>query len=411
MRTIFVGTCCLLTILAVARGDDAPKKFRTDADGHYKPDEVKKLAGKQKDEVLPWYQVVPGQFPPEGSAHAVSGELIWVDHLERRFHLRVDRNDGQDRGVWDLAINGVMLPYGSIYYHGAPAAMEDIPLGTHLHGLFYIRAPDDKTPPPEAQNNRVTPEADFRRCFQLKDDFTYYADRHELWKIESVDRTAMKLTAVSLVDGKPFGTPKQFDLLSSTRVFAENGFAPLSALAPGQTVLFNLTWATLYGPGRLTDVWIDDAARRLATEQQMERHRNHIRQRGLAGWVTEVDDDKEIVKVVFFGGIDSALLKEIPLDPAPSPTATAATPPTPSKPGLAVARDSLMTYDPVNDRKRGEILNLRQIAVEPGSSGLEITLKMEMLLEGYRPTRIVRLYPATWPVIALPREEQFFGRE
>jgi hypothetical protein len=34
-----------------------------------------------------------------------------------------------------------------------------------------------------------------------------------------------------------------------------------------------------------------------------------------------------------------------------------------------------------------------------------------MLLEGHRPGRIVRFYPATWKVNALPREEQFYGRE
>ena len=44
-----------------------------------------------------------------------------------------------------------MLPYGSIYYHGAPAALQDIPLGTHLHGLFYLKEPDDKSPPPPAR--------------------------------------------------------------------------------------------------------------------------------------------------------------------------------------------------------------------------------------------------------------------
>jgi hypothetical protein len=33
------------------------------------------------------------------------------------------------------------------------------------------------------------------------------------------------------------------------------------------------------------------------------------------------------------------------------------------------------------------------------------------LLEGYRPRRIVRFYPATWKVNALPREEQLEGRE
>ena len=54
---------------------------------------------------------------------------------------------------------------------------------------------------------------------------------------------------------------------------------------------------------------------------------------------------------------------------------------------------------------------VKQIPIEPGSSGWQITLKMDLLLEGYRPKRVVRLYPAAWKVIALPREEQFFGRE
>ena len=32
-----------------------------------------------------------------------------------------------------------MLPYGSIYYHGAPAALCDIPLGTHLHTWCFLK--------------------------------------------------------------------------------------------------------------------------------------------------------------------------------------------------------------------------------------------------------------------------------
>ena len=118
---------------ALLADDAAAPQFRTD--GH-------------PDKSLPWYQIVDGKFPPENSAHAISGELIRNDHLERRFYLRVDRDDSQDRGVWDLPVDATMLPYGSIYYHGAPAALQDIPLGTHLHGLFYLKAPDDKSPPP-----------------------------------------------------------------------------------------------------------------------------------------------------------------------------------------------------------------------------------------------------------------------
>ena len=47
----------------------------------------------------------------------------------------------------------------------------------------------------------------------------------------------------------------------------------------------------------------------------------------------------------------------------------------------------------------------------PGSSGVQIKVKCDLLLEGFRPKRVVRFYPATWKVIALPHEEQFHGRE
>ncbi len=390
------------------------RPFRTDADGPVQPQKPKNP--KDKTPTLDWYALVDGQFPPAGSAHAISGELIWVDHLERRFHLRVDRNDSQDRGVWDLPVDAVMLPYGAIYYHGSPAALQDIPLGTHLHGLFYPRAPDDNRPPPPANNNRKTPEFDFGRCFQLEDDFSYHARQRQIWNIDSVDLAAKKLVATLQQGGKAIGKPQAFDLTTASRVYQGQGFAHLDALAAGQQVLFNLTWSTLYGPGRILDVWLDESSRQQATAHQLEKHRNHIRERGLAGWVDAVDDKAQIVTVTFFGGVDPKLFDELTLIPEP-PAGTpfvavtpGAKPPTP-RGGLAVARKSLMTYDPVNDRKGAAILEVQSVPVEPGGSGVQVRLQCDMLLEGYRPTHIVRFYPGTWRVIALPREEQFFGRE
>ena len=389
-----------------------PPKFRTDADGPVKANEKKNP--KDKSAAPEWYQLVDGKFPPEGSAHAISGELMMVDHLERRFHLRVDRNDSQDRGVWDLPVDGVMLPYGSIFYHGAPAALQDIPLGTHLRGLFYLRAPDDKTPPPSGPYRRVTPEIEFRRCFQLEDDFSYHAREKQLWKIDAVDLDGKKLTATLQENGEARGAPKIFDLPASTRVMKGNGFADLKALEAGQTVLFNLTWVTLYGPGRVLEIWIDEPSRNLATAQQIERHRQHIRERGLPGWVEAVDDEAQIVTITFFGGVDAKLFDELTLiNPEPTgwPLSKPEDNPTAPKGTIAVARESLMTHDPVNDRKGGNILDIKKIPAEPGGSGVQIRVKCDMLLEGFRPRRIVRFYPATWKVTALPREEQFEGRE
>lgn len=393
-----------------------PPRFRTDADGPVGAAKAKKSKGKEKPDVLDWYQLVDGKFPPAGSAHAVSGELIAVDHLERRFQLRVDRNDSQDRGVWDLPIDAVLLPYGAIYYHGAPAALQDIPLGTHLHGLFYVRSPQDKTPLPATANNRQTPEAEFRRCFQLADDFSFYARQKQQWKVEAIDLATKKLTATRVGEGVTATKPQLFDLLSSTRVFQGKGFAEFESIAAGQLVQLNLTWSTLYGPGRITDIWLDATARERATARQLERHRNHIRERGLAGWVDAVDDEAEIVTVTFFDGVEPSLFDEITkLPDPPASTGTtagkAAEPVTTLRGSLAVARESLQTYDPVNDRKGCAVLEVKRIAIEPGSSGVQVRLKCDMLLEGFRPRRIVRFYPSTWKVIALPREEQYFGRE
>lgn len=405
MRLLFV-LCFFTTFL---HAEDKPK-FRTDADGPVKANEKKnpKDPNAQPD----WFPLVEGQFPPGGSAHAVTGELMRVEHLDRRFQIRVDRNDSQERGIWDLPLDATMLPYGSIWYQGAPAALQDIPLGTHLHGLFYLTDPEDKTPLPDTWYKRKTPEWEFRRCFRIEDEFSFHARQKQLWKIDSVDLVTKKLTATLQDKGKPSGQPKLFDLLSSTRVFKGQGVADLKALQPGQNILFNLTWVTLYGPGRITDVWLDEPARSLVTANQLERHRNYIRERGLPGWVTEVDDEQQFVTVMFFGNVDAKLFDELKLkDPNLPPPKDGSPPPVEPRGGLAVARDTLMTYDPVNDRKTGSVLEVKKVPVEPGSSGVQMKIKMDMMLEGYRPKRIVRFYPETWKVIALPKEEEYFGKE
>ena len=326
----------------------------------------------------------------------------------------MDRNDSQDRGVFDLQLDGAMLPYGAIYYHNAPAALQDIPLGTHLHGLFYLKAADDKSPPPPGPYHRVTPEIAFKRCLLLEDDFSHHARQKLSWKIEAVDLAEKKLTVTPQGEGFAEGVPKQFDLLASTRVFKGNGFGALDSIEKGQTVQFNLTWATLYGPGRVLDIWLDEPSRKLATAQQLEIHRTHVRDRGLPGWIDAVDDDKQIVTITFFSGVDPLLfndLKGINPEPFGWPLNKPEDDPNAPKGTIAVARDCLMTYDPVNDRKGGNILKTGKAPLQPGSSGVQIQVKCDLLLEGYRPRRIVRFYPATWKVVSLPREEQFNGRE
>ncbi len=398
-RNVLCFACLCLCLTATSlHAADAPA-FRTDA---------------SSDKSLKWYQLVDGEFPPENSAHAISGELIQVDHLERRFQLRVDRNDSQQAGFMDLPLDSVMLPYGAISYHGAPAALQDIPLGTHLHGAYYLKDADDKSPSPNSAYKRITNEAAFKRCLRLEDDFSFFARQKQSWKIETVNLAGKKLSATLQSDGKDIGQPKLFDLLASTRVRVGNGSGTFESLAVEQTVQFNITWATLYGPGRVLEIWLDEPSRQLATAQQLDRHRDEVRDHGLPGWIDAVDDDAQIVTITFFDGVDPKLFAEltgINEEPHGWPFSKREDDPKAPKGGIAVARECLMTYDPVNDRKGGNILAINKVPVVPGGSGVQIKVKCCMLLEGHRPGRIVRFYPATWKVNALPHEEQFHGRE
>src|SRR6476659_1539979 len=71
-----------------------------------------------------------GKFPPLEKAHSYRGELVFVDHANRRGSIRV-----QSTGIFRFSAPRpfAMLPYGIVRYHGAPADLRDIPLGTMLH--------------------------------------------------------------------------------------------------------------------------------------------------------------------------------------------------------------------------------------------------------------------------------------
>jgi hypothetical protein len=367
---------------------------------------------------LPWFKLVDGQFPPKSSAHYIQGELIRMDHTERQLVIRVDRNDSQQRGVWDLPLPLDMLPYGSIHYNGAPAGLCDIPVGTHLHTWCYLKDETDERPPLAVFHDRISPEAAFRRCIRVEDDFSYRTRLGQVWRIDSVDPGQKKLSATLLQAGKPVGESQTFDLLGRTRVFRRHEFGTLESLAKDQLVQFNLTWVGLFGPGRILDIYLDEPSRQLATRQQLERHHLHIRERGLPAWVDAVDDRKQIVTMTFFDGVDPALFDELaninpePLGwPATLSGQGGAKDDLAPKGTIAVARKSLMTYDPTNDRKGGNILKFSKVPVMPGCSGIQIQLECGMLLEGFRPTKIVRFYPASWPFVTVPKEESFHGRE
>jgi hypothetical protein len=348
------------------------------------------------DEKLPWYQIQPGVFPPEESAHYFAGELIRVDHVNRKFVLRTDRTDAQNRSHFDLPVGASMLPFGSVFYNGSPASLVDIPLGTHLHGLFYQRDPESKEEPIAGWHGRVSPEADFNRCLRLEDDFSYRARQHQAWRVNEINPQEKMLVATLVKDATAMGEPVTFELPAAVRVWKGNRVVLPTELAVGDIVQLNLTWATLYGPGRITEIWADAESQQLAASHQLEKHTLFTKQRGLPGWIDAVDNQKRVLTITFFDNVHPQLIADLKQG---------------THAQTCVAEESLRMYDPVNDRKGGAILQVTNSTSALGSSGIQAQIQVDLLLEGFRPGEIVRVFPSGWPIVALPKEEELFGIE
>ncbi len=354
------------------------------------------------------FQLKPGEFPPDGSAHYIGGELIALDHVNRTGVLRPDRTDAQKRGDWDLPLPFTLLPFGSLSYHGASAELRDIPIGTHLHGWFY-QTPAEPKEPKDAKGKRAAAktqvpryerlsiEAAFNLASRLEDDFSHLARLQRAWRVDAVDLEKNILTATGITAGKADVKVTLFQLVPGTRVWKGRGFGSIADLAVGQSVFINLTYATLKGPGRCKDIWLDAESRALATAQQQEVHKQNLRERGFAGWIDAVDNQQAIVTVTLFSAFDHKLKELFRVTQTTNDVITAAT-----------AEDNLRTWDQINDRKRGTLLETKEVPAVPGSSGLQLKFKSELLIEGFRPKRVIRLWPGGWRVDDLPREERIY---
>ena len=335
------------------------------------------------DDPPTWTQAKPGEFPASGTARAISGELIGVEHVTRSGTLRVDRNDSQRTDDYDAALPFTLLPYAKTMLHGSYAELRDVPIGTHLHGLFYVQdAP--------AKNQKPV----FNRVLQLEDDFSAFTRLKKTWRVDAVEIDKGKLTVAGVLEGDAADPkPTILQIGPATRVWKGKGSGDLKDLAAGQKILANLTVCTLKGPGRCTDLWLDDESRAVARTRQLEVHRLWQREHGLGCWVDTVDNQAGTVTVTFFDGADPSLLKEFRVK---------------EHVAAAVAEESLRTYDQNNDVRRGPILEIKTLPPVPGSSGVQIIFQPNPLLEGYRPKRYLRIFAGGWRIDDLPREERLY---
>ena len=130
------------------------------------------------------FQPEPGKFPPIAKAKSYRGELVFVDHINRRGSLRLHIDGHFHEGrLHDFA----MLPYGMIYYRGAPAQLRNIPIGTVLYGRVFL-PPDPKTSAgPLAQGTRPSEPAE-THAILLEDGPSFCLREGKSWKLKQIEQ-------------------------------------------------------------------------------------------------------------------------------------------------------------------------------------------------------------------------------
>ncbi len=341
-------------------------------------------------------------FPVAKAGRPFAGELILVEHVTRRGILRLDRDGTINKYFWDLPHHFQMLPYAAINLHGAPANLEDLPLGTHLHGIFYLGPEGDfQVKPPETgydAGKMANPDlrsivSQYSRVLTLEDDFSYHQKRGEGWKITAfaADESNVTVERVMLENGSALKDAKDgikstqvlhFD--PGTRAWKGREIAALEDLAIGQIVQLNVTWATLYGAtkedGLCRDIWIDAASREAAVQQQRQIYVSQQKRLGFPGIIVKTESipgqgASGHITVALPAGIDADLMDAIK-----------------PKVGLDLwpVEASLRNWGSYGSGGVEEVTHIENPPA--GHSGVQIKLRFYEMLEGFRAGRTVRIF-------------------
>ncbi|HEY1066430.1 MAG TPA: hypothetical protein VGE52_09985 [Pirellulales bacterium] len=372
------------------------------------------------------YRPEPGKFPPLEKAHSYRGELVFVDHVNRRGSLRV-------QGVNDLFRNDprpfAMLPYGIVRYHGATADLRDVPLGTMLHVRAFLPPDPTTSSVPVLPVNNKENTSGYRalgtapaenHVLLLEDEPSRCLREGKVWKLKEVDLQKNPPTIVASLEPKEGGDGKAADetltLDAGTRfwrgreclsladliaegVWTANAKKPLG----GQPVLLGIVWRptpeSAWVRFHISDVWLDDAAMERAVANQTELHKAFIRSRWMPAHIDAVEYGKfgrATITATLFGGMDASLYADFKQGVGAQMNAAENT--------LKHAGGS---YGPAHMASRGTILEVTKTEgdVPLGSSGVQIRFETDLIIEGIRPGRVVRVRPVGWPDVRVPREE------
>jgi hypothetical protein len=194
------------------------------------------------------------------------------------------------------------------------------------------------------------------------------------------------------------------ECLSLADLIAEGSWpAEGKQILEDQAVLLGLTWQPTPGGVflryHITDIWLDETAMQRASQNQNEKHKALIRSRWMPAWVDAVEYGKfgrATVTATLFGGMDDSLYADF-------------------KPGgqgvMNAAENTLKhaggAYGPAHMASKGPILDVTRATGEIplGSSGIQIRFETDLIIEGIRPGRVVRVRPDSWPEVTVPRDE------
>jgi hypothetical protein len=170
-----------------------------------------------------------------------------------------------------------------------------------------------------------------------------------------------------------------------------------------QAVLLGITWKPtpdgVFTRFHISDLWLDDAAMAHAAARQTETHKAFIRSRWMPASIDAVEYGqfgRATVTATLFGGMDESLYAEF----AKGASAM-------MNPVESTLKHTHGAYGPAHMASRGTFLDVIKTPGEPplGSSGIQIRFETDLIIEGIRPGRTVRVRPVNWPQVQVPREE------
>ena len=388
------------------------------------------LASNARSEEEP-FRPEPGKFPPLEKAHSYWGELVFVDHANRRGSIRIQ---GEGMYFRNKPHPFAMLPYGIIRYHNAPAQLRDIPLGTVLHVRAFL-PPDPKLSavPVLPINNRnktagysgkgIAPAEN--HVILLEDEASHCLREGKVWELKEVNIKDGAGKIIARRESKNSGTKAEEETMTfdaATRIWrgleklqvadlVHEGTWPESGKKSlkDQAVLLGITWRPtpdgVFTRFHVSDVWLDDVSIQRAARNQTETHKAFIRSRWMPAFVDAIEYGKfgtATVTATLFGGMDDSLYADFKKDVSAM-----------MNPVENTLKHTHGAYGPGHMACRGPILEVTRLEGDAplGSSGIRIRFKTDLIIEGIRPGRVVRICPGSWPQVQIPREEYLGGNK